>query len=142
MHSLWDSVAGWQPHRVVSRLFMRQPSFLDQPAVCELLVHDIARKLYRCDGMDPFCGGRYAWEGYAEDEGSDAVDVAIVRTSLRENVGLTVWWRQQVCPVGLLPSAQDAVSSALNLRSRRGALAGMPFAPRRCRGSLAISEGW
>ena len=127
MHSLWDSVAGWQPHRIVSRLFMRQSRFLDQPAVYELLVHEITRKLYRCDGMNPYCTDRYAWEGYAEYEESDADDAEIVRTSLRENADSTEWWRQQACPVGLLASAQDAVSSALDLRSRRGALAGLPL---------------
>ena len=96
---------------MVSRLFMRQSRFLDQPAVYELLVHDITRKLYRCDGMHPYCTDRYAWEGYAEDEESDAVDAEIVQTSLRENADSTEWWRQQACPVGLLPSAQDAVQA-------------------------------
>ena len=62
MHSLWDSVAGWQPHRMVSRLCIRQSRFLDQPAVYEMLVHEIARKLYHCDGMNPYCTDRYAWE--------------------------------------------------------------------------------
>ena len=70
---------------MVSRLFMRQSRFLDQPAVYELHVHELTRKLYRSDGMNPYCTDRYAWEGYAEDEESDAVDAEIVRTSLREN---------------------------------------------------------
>ena len=63
LHCLWDSVAGWQPHRVVSRLFVRQSRFLEQPAVYELLVNEIARKLYRSDGMNPYCGDRYARDG-------------------------------------------------------------------------------
>ena len=127
MHSLLDSVAGWQPHRVVARLFVRQSRFMDQPALREMLEREIAIKLYRSEGMNPHCGDRYAREEYAEDEESDAVDVEITRASLRENADSTEWWRQQACPVGLLPSAQDAVSSALNLRSRRGALAGLPL---------------
>ena len=77
MHSLWDSVAGWQPHRMVSRLFMRQSPFLDQPAVYELLVNEITRKLYHSDGMNPYFTGRYAWEGYADNEEYAAVVVEI-----------------------------------------------------------------
>ena len=127
MHMLWDSVGGWQPHRIVSRLFMRQSRFLDQPAANKLIVHEIARKLYHCDGMNPYAGARYAREGYSEDEESDVDDAEIVPISLRENTNSKEWWRQQSCPVGLLPSAQDAVASALKFSSRRGALAALPL---------------
>ena len=104
MHMLWDSVSGWQPHRIVSRLFMRQSRFLDQPAANKLIVHGIARKLYHCDGMNPYVGARYAREGYSEDEQSDVDDAEIVPISLRENTNSKEWWRQQSCPVGLLPA--------------------------------------
>ena len=53
-------------------------------------------------------------------------NVEIVPISLRESTNSKEWWRQQSCPVGLLAAAQAAVSSALNLRSRRGALAILP----------------
>ena len=69
----------------------------------------------------------YAREGYSEDEESDVDDAEIVPISLRENTNSKEWWRQQSCPVGLLPAAQDAVASALKLSSKRGALAALPL---------------
>ena len=142
MHSLWDSVAGWQPRSMVSRLFMRQSPVLDQPAVYELFVREVTKQLYHCGGMNPYRMDRYSWEGYAEDEEYDAADAELVRTSLRENVDSTEWWRQPACPVGLLESAQDAVSSALNLRSRRGALAGLPLHRADAVAAVPSAMGW
>ena len=127
MHMLWDSVGGWQPHRIVSRLFMRESQFLDIPAAHKSVVDEIARKLHYCNDMNPFVGARYAAGSEdSEDEEYDAFDAQLVRCSLRESSKSKEWWRQKSCPVGLLPAAQDAVSRALNLSSRRGALAGLP----------------
>ena len=62
----------------------------------------------------------------SEEEESNAGDVRVVRTSLRESSDSKERRRQEACPVELLPAAQDAISRALNLSSRRGALAGIP----------------
>ena len=127
MHMLWDSVGGWQPHRIVSRLFMRESRLLHQPAAYKLIVDEIARKLYHVNVMKPYFNARHALEEDSEDEESDADDARVVRTSLRENTNSKEWWRLNSCPVGLLPSAQDAVSKALKLNSVRGALAPLPL---------------
>ena len=128
MHMLWDSVCGWQPHRIVSRLFMRESRFLDQPASKQMIVDEIARKLYYCNSLNPYSGTRYSREEDSEGQESDSGDMQMVRSSLRENTHSwkKEWWREQACPVGLLPSAQQAVSKALNLSSIRGALAPLP----------------
>ena len=131
VHMLRDSAGGWQLRRIVSRLFMRQSRFLDQPAVYELLVHEITRKLYHCDGMNAYAGARYAREGYSENEESDVQDAEIVPTSLRENTNSKEWWRRQSCPVGLLPSAHDAVSSAPDIAQQARSSCRIGFARRR-----------
>jgi hypothetical protein len=127
MHMLWDSVGGWQPHRIVARLFMRESQFQDQPAANKVIGDEIARKLYHCDVMNPYAGARYAQEEDSEDEESDADDARVVRTSLRENSNSKEWWRQKSCPAELLPSAQEAVSKAMAASSRRGALKALPL---------------
>jgi hypothetical protein len=106
---------------------MRESRLLHQPAAYKLIVDEIARKLYHVNVMKPYFNARHAWEEDSEDEESDADDARVVRTSLRENTNSKEWWRQNSCPVGLLPSAQDAVSKASKLSSVRGALAPLPL---------------
>ena len=86
MHMLWDSVGGWQPHRIVSLLFMRQSQFLDKPHLKKLIANEIARKFLRSDAMNPYQATRYAWEEESEEEESNAGDVRVVRTSLQRAV--------------------------------------------------------
>ena len=126
MHVLWDSIGGWQPHRIASRLFMRQSQFLDKPSLKKLLANEIARKLLHNDAMNPYHLARYAWEEDSEEEESDASDVRVLRTSLRESSISKEQLRQIACPIGLLPAARDAISRAVRLSSTHGALAALP----------------
>ena len=129
------SRGGWQPHRIVSRLLMRTSNFLEQEDGMNFLVNEIANKFYHTDGMNPYCGARYAREVGSEDEDSDADDaqanaddiLKAMRIGLHENSNCKEWLRQLTCPVELLQSAKDGVNKALNQGSKRGALKELPL---------------
>ena len=54
VHMLWDSYAGWQPHRVVARLFIREAGFACRgDELSEGVVREIARSLSD-EGARPF----------------------------------------------------------------------------------------
>ena len=129
MHMLWDSVGGWQPHRIVSRLFMRESQFLNQPAVEKSIVEEIAAKLYHSSGMNPYVAARYVTDEVSDSEDEESADdvARVLRTSLRENGRSREWWRQKSCPAVLLPSAREAVSQAMNGSNQRGFLAPLPL---------------
>ena len=87
LHALWDSVAGWQPHRIVSRLFIREAGLACEGRESdEAVVHEIASSLVSVHGLNPFtCPFRQSWE---EEDASasthiQARDVA-ARQGLRE----------------------------------------------------------
>ena len=50
IHMLWDGISGWQPHRVVSRLLIREAGLYCDEAV----VREIALCLRDRRGMDPY----------------------------------------------------------------------------------------
>ena len=125
MHMLWDSVGGWQPHRIVARLFMRESRFLDRPASRKSIEAEIASFIYHKKGS-PYVGARFAREDSSE-EGESGDDLLLgVRAKLREDVRSREWWRKKSCPAELLPAAQEAVARAMAHSSRRLALGALP----------------
>ena len=52
LHDLWDANAGWRPHRMVSRLFLREAG-LDGCGSDEAVVREIALALQTSRRMNP-----------------------------------------------------------------------------------------
>ena len=120
MHSLWNGVAGWGPHRVVSRLFLRE-SGLQGSGSDEAVVHEISLAMRDRHGMDPYVGGR---DNMIDDASTPLVDLA-VRRGLHEGGISRENLRDQSCPSKLLPAAKAAVDRAMQ-QGHGGALAPLP----------------
>ena len=106
MHSLWDGVAGWSPHRIVSRLFVREAGLRGAPQDVAV-VREIALALRDREGMDPFVKGAAGSSGQAGVSASCPADL-VVRRGLncgisRENL------REQSCPSDLLEYGRAAL---------------------------------
>ena len=128
MHMLWDSVCGWGPHRVVSRLFIRESEFIAAPSSRNVIVKEVADFLFHRKGMNPYLSARFSRDdsGESEEESDDDITQA-VRVGMRENPFSREWWRDKSCPSGLLPEAETAVSAAMARSSTRGALQALPL---------------
>ena len=121
LHSLWDSVSGWGPDRMVSRLLIREAGFDGVSLEHEDIVHELALAL---DGWM----GKSASLGLSRIPTSNTRDAAeniAVRRELRENPIVRQEWRNAARPCELLPSAAHAVNEAVRL-GRRGALQALP----------------
>lgn len=121
LHSLWDSVSGWGPDRMVSRLLIREAGFDGVSPDHEDIVHELAVAL---DGWM----GKSAIMRRSRVPRNDRRDVAenfVVRRQLRENPIFRQDWRNAAQPCELLPTAAHAVSEAVRL-GRGGALQALP----------------
>ena len=78
MRSLWDGVAGWSPHRIVSRLFVREAGLRGAPQDVAV-VREIALALRDRDGMDPFVKGAAGSSGQAGVSASCPADLVVRR---------------------------------------------------------------
>ena len=123
MHSLWDSVAGWGPHRIVSRLFIREAG-LQGSACDEAVVHEIALALRDRLGLDPYIQGHQETLEGAGVSAAPSVDL-VVRRGLESGVCPGAL-RLASCPSTLLDSARAAVERAVR-QGPGGALAPLPM---------------
>eukprot|EP00974_Lingulodinium_polyedra_P101703 9850455-Lingulodinium_polyedra.AAC.1 len=78
MHSLWDDVAGWSPHRIVSRLFVRESGPRGAPKDAPV-VREIALALRDKDGVDPFVKGAVGSSGQAGISAACPADLVVRR---------------------------------------------------------------
>ena len=136
MHMLWNSIGGWQAHRIVSRLFMREAAALERPAARRKIKEEIAAELRRGSNWNPYRWrelhrGRYdkpaSGTSDAEDSEGDDEELTAVRLGIRENPRTKHWWRDKSSPAFLLQGAQDAVRKALIPDSKRMALQPLPL---------------
>lgn len=119
LHDLWDSISGWQPHRMVSRLLLREAG-LSGGSDSEALVQEIAQALMSVQKKNPFPAGR---KFRAHEVGSEE-DLA-ARRALRENVIDKHLWKAEACPQHLFPASREALSKAQSL-GRGAALGPLP----------------
>ena len=110
MHSLWDSVAGWGPHRIASRLFIREAG-LQGSACDEAVVHEIALALRDRMGLDPYIQGHQETLEGAGVSAAPCVDL-VIRRGLESGVCPGAL-RLASCPSTLLDSARAAVERAV-----------------------------
>ena len=123
MHALWDSVAGWQPHRVISRLFLRDTRLMGSSHE-DAVVAEIASALANQRGMDPYLRAeRDADDGPDLEEGQVNT---VLRRGVREDVVSRDDWKDRAAPRTLLPAARAAVRVALE-RGRGECLAPLPL---------------
>ena len=123
MHSLWDGVAGWSPHRIVSRLFIREAGLRGVPEDVAV-VREIALALRDRDGMDPFVKGAAGSSGQAGVSASCPADL-VVRRGLDCGISREIV-REQSCPSDLLEAGRAAFDEARR-RGSKGALAPLPL---------------
>ena len=123
MHCLWDSVAGWGPHRIVSRLFIRE-SGLQGSVRDEAVVHEIALALRDRHGMDPYTKGSEDTLGGASVSAAPSVDL-VVRRGLESGLSAEAL-RDQSCPSTLLDAGRAAVDKAVR-EGHAGVLAPLPM---------------
>ena len=159
LHMLWDDVCGWQPHRLVTRLFLRASPSIRDDAILDRIVNAIASHLYYVEKLRPFRTPRLEREKkkaeleVSSDSGESSSDGALLRQNLREDGGRSrEWWKHHSCPNTLLPAAQRAVELAVKMpgagRSRPGkrALAELPLfsgeKPQTKSVKLAAREKW
>ena len=110
MHCLWDSVAGWGPHRIVSRLFIRESGF--QGSACdEAVIHEITLALRDRHGMDPYTRGHADTLVGASNAAAPSVDL-VVRRGLESSVAAEAL-RVRSCPSTLLDASRVAVDKAV-----------------------------
>ena len=142
MHMLWDQVCGWQPHRIVHRLFIRESTVPNQPALWAMIMEEIAARLYQEHGSPYISDPRSMC---AEHEVSDTEPefdddmTCMVRTTLKENNQSRAWWRTNVCPLILPPQARATVVKAMANQKQTRSFAGLAFAPQG-RGSHTVDE--
>ena len=119
MHCSWGGVAGWSPHRVVSRLLIREAGLYCDEAV----VHEIALFLRDRRGMDPYT------RNHVEAPDGAGVSAAlsedwIVRRALDSGISEEAL-REQSCPSVLRDVMRTAIDKA-SREGRPGALAPLP----------------
>ena len=138
MHALWNHVAGWQPHRVVSRLFLRECFSFEGSPEDEAAVHAVARILVHDFGFNPFTHASRA--GHPADMADEPKQKQqsslelnhLLHRGIREHRMCRERWRTMACPSTLLPRAEAAVRQAVRL-GVRGSLGPLPtFAENVC----------
>ena len=122
MHNLWDANAGWKPHRIVSRLLMREAGLDGAGDDNEATVNELALVLTGTMRKNPFPVGKSA---KVPRHGDPVAADLVVRRALRETPISQHSWEEAACPSALLPSAARAVSEAQRLGSR-GAMVALP----------------
>ncbi len=120
LHDLWDEVSGWEPHRMVSRLLIREAG-LDGSPQREDVVSELAEALLAWRGKTPF-----AKKAAKEKQPCRvASENLVVRRGLREHEICREAWKLSARPCTLLDAAAHAVREAERL-GRGGALAALP----------------
>ena len=120
MHMLWDGTAGWNPHRVVSRLLIREAGLLGDEAV----VHEIALALRDRHGLDPFTRGHADASEEAGVSAAPSKDL-VVRRGLECGISQEAL-REQSCPSTLRDNMRAAIDKATR-EGRSGVLAALPL---------------
>lgn len=115
LHSLWDPVAGWEPHRMVSRLLIKEAG------LGEDVVHEIAEALTGWMGKTTRTKGCLA-----SSQQQPTSENLPVRMGLREQGIDRDQWKANAKPSQLLGSANRAVKDALRL-GRGSAMAALPM---------------
>lgn len=120
MHMLWDGIAGWSPHRVVSRLLIREAGLVCDEAV----VHEIALALRDRHGMDPYT---QVLADASEEAGASVApsEDFVIRRGLHCGISQEAL-RDQSCPSNLRDSMRAAIDKA-SREGRRGVLAPLPL---------------
>ena len=112
MHALCHPVAGWNPHRIVSRLLIREAIFDGCNREHEDSVHELAAAL------DGWMGKEATFSKRRKTVDTRTVvdqKNLVVRRMLREQQIVAEQWKQTARPVGLLPAAAAAVQDAMRL---------------------------
>ena len=120
MHMLWDGISGWSPHRVVSRLLIREAGLYCDEAV----VHEIALFLRDRRGMDPYTRNHVEAPEGAGVSAALSEDL-IVRRGLDSGISDEAL-RGQSCPSVLRDVMRTAIDKA-SREGRPGALAPLPL---------------
>ena len=120
MHMLWDGISGWKPHRVVSRLLIREAGLYCDEAV----VREIALFLRDRRGMDPYARNHVEAPEGAGVSAALSEDL-IVRRGLDSGISDEAL-REQSCPSVLRDVMHTAIDKATR-EGRPGALAPLPL---------------
>lgn len=120
LHSLWDPVAGWEPHRMVSRLLIKEAGF--DGIAREDVVVEIAQALLGWMGKTTRSKGCPA---SSQQQPVTTTENLPVRVGLREHPICPGAWRQGAKPAQLLKAAARAVDDAVRL-GRGTAMAALP----------------
>ena len=118
LHALWDPVASPEPHRMVSRLLIREAGY-DGTGSREDIVHELAAALEATRKTVFSNKKRRRTDTATSSENLD------VRRGLQEQAIDREQWKLSARPCALLPSAERAVQDALRL-GRNGALQALP----------------
>ena len=112
IHTLWDSVAGWQPQRMVARLFIREAFPGGEGGPSEDVVHEIAQWMLWKGTHDPFDRGEPA-AGAGCPEPPQAVENLTVRRGLRESTRTWAALAAEARPMSMPPAGEEAVRAAI-----------------------------